>query len=253
MFRFIKRVFIATLTLYGRGALISSNPLKYVLMNNQKCKVRPAMINFDSDEPFFYFYNVPVNKCSGSCNDINNPYPKLCVCDVVKKTNIEIFNLMSTTNETRYVSWDESCTYKCRLDASVCSSRQRWNNDKCRCECKELRDKGKCDDGFIWNPIMCECECDKSCDVGEFLDYVNCNFRKRLIDKLFEKCNEDIDGNEMAYNASYGFVLNKKTCKSCMLYVILLIIVCMIIVGICRACFYFYRYVKANYVNVLFY
>ena len=55
MFRFIKRMFIATLTLYGWGALISSNPLKYVLMNNQKCKVRPAMINFDSDEPFFLF------------------------------------------------------------------------------------------------------------------------------------------------------------------------------------------------------
>ena len=43
------------------------------------------------------------------------------------------------------------------------------NNDKCRCECKELFDKGICDKGFIWNPINCECECDKSCDIGNIV------------------------------------------------------------------------------------
>ena len=39
---------------------------------------------------------------------------------------------------------------------------------KCRCECKELTDKGMCDKGFIWNPSNCEFECDKSCDKGEY-------------------------------------------------------------------------------------
>ena len=45
---------------------------------------------------------------------------------------------MSRTNETRHIEWHE--TYKCkfRLNASVCSSKQRWNKDKCRRECKEL-------------------------------------------------------------------------------------------------------------------
>ena len=99
MFRFIKRMLTATFTFFGWGALISSNPLKYVLMNNQKCKVRPDMINFNRDELLFYFYNALVYKCSGSCNDINNPYSKLCVFDIVKKTNIEMFNLMSRTNK----------------------------------------------------------------------------------------------------------------------------------------------------------
>ena len=41
-------------------------------------------------------------------------------------------------------------------------------DDKCRCECEELIDKGTCDNGFIWNPINCEYECDKSCDIGEY-------------------------------------------------------------------------------------
>ena len=60
-----------------------------------------------------------------------------------------------------------------KLDASVCNNKQRWNEDKCRCECKELIDKGICDKGFNWNPSNCECECNKSYDVGEYLDYKN--------------------------------------------------------------------------------
>ena len=64
-----------------------------------------------------------VNKCSGSCNNINDSYAKLCIPDVVKNISIEVFNLMSRTNETRYTSWYETCTCKCRLDASVCNDK----------------------------------------------------------------------------------------------------------------------------------
>ena len=52
-------------------------------------------------------------------------------------------------------------------NTSVCNDKQRWNNDKCRCECNELIDKGNCNDGFIWNPKIYQFECNKSCDVGE--------------------------------------------------------------------------------------
>ena len=49
------------------------------------------------------------------------------------------------------------------VNASVCNdNKQRWYNDKCRCECKELIDKGRYDNGFIWNHSICECECGKS-------------------------------------------------------------------------------------------
>ena len=71
----------------------------------------------------------------------------------------------------------------CRLDTSICNNKQRWNEDKCRCECKELIDKGMCDKEFFWNRSNCERECDKLCDIGEYLDYKNCKCRKRLIDK----------------------------------------------------------------------
>ena len=70
------------------------------------------------------------------------------------------------------------------------------------------------------------------------MDYLNCKCRKRLIDKLVEKCSEDIDGNEMIFNVSYELVYNTKACKSCMLYVILLIIACIIIMGISGTYFF---------------
>ena len=54
-------------------------------------------------------------------------------------------------------------------------------------ECKELIGKGTCDKGFIWNPSNFECECDKACDVGEYLDYKNCQCRNRLYDELVEE------------------------------------------------------------------
>ena len=49
------------------------------------------------------------------------------------------------------------------------------------------------DKGYIWNPSNCECECDKSCDIGEYLDYVNCKCRKRLIDKLVDVSTETVE------------------------------------------------------------
>ena len=135
-------------------------------------------MNINSDEPSFYPYSIHVNKCVALVI-INDPHAKLCVPDVVKNINVKVFNLMSRTNETRHASQHETCTCKCRLDPSVCNNKQRWNNDKCRCECIELIDKGKRNKGFILNPSNCKCEYDKSCDVGQYLDYANCKCRKK--------------------------------------------------------------------------
>ena len=54
-------------------AFFSCNVLKCVLMNNQECKIRPEIININGTEPSFYHYTILVNKCSGSCNNINDP------------------------------------------------------------------------------------------------------------------------------------------------------------------------------------
>ena len=112
------------------------NPLKCVLVSNQECKVRPFKMNINSYDASIYPYSILVNKCSSSCNNVDDSYAMLCVPDVVKSMNVRVFNLMSRTNETRHISWHEACICKCRLDARVCNDKQRRNNEKSRCECK---------------------------------------------------------------------------------------------------------------------
>ena len=73
------------------------NPLSTALLscisrNNQVCKVRPESINVNSDEPVFYPFSIKTSKCSSSCNNINDPYAKICVPDLVKKLNVKVFN-----------------------------------------------------------------------------------------------------------------------------------------------------------------
>ena len=72
-------------------------------MNNQKCKIRPQIVNVNSNEPVFFPFSIKTSKCDGSCNNINDPYAKTCVPRVVKNLNVKVFNLMSRTNETRYI------------------------------------------------------------------------------------------------------------------------------------------------------
>ena len=122
MFKLIKQIFVSTLMFFG--SLSSVNPLECVSINNQECKVRPEIINVNSNEPLFYPFSIKTSKCSGSCNNINDPYAKLCVRDIVKDLNIKVFNLISRTNETRHIKWHETRKCKCRLDASVCNNKQ---------------------------------------------------------------------------------------------------------------------------------
>ena len=77
------------------------NPLKCVSMNNQMCKITPKTIDINNNKPSFYPYSIEVNKCSGSCNNINDPYAKLYVPDFVKNINVKVFNLTPRTNQTR--------------------------------------------------------------------------------------------------------------------------------------------------------
>ena len=203
---------------FGRN-LSNVNSLKCIPVSNQACKVRSKYINVNSDEPLFYPYSVKINKYSGSCDNVNNPYAKMCIPEVDKIINLKVFNLISITNETRYIKLHETYKCKCRLDASVCNDKQRRNEDKCRCKCKELIDNS-CDKGFICNASNCECECDKLFDVGEYLDYENCKCRKKLLDKLVEECIEDINEKEIYLAKLHLKETICPVCSSCTIYTI---------------------------------
>ena len=122
---------------------------------------------------------------------------------------------------------------------NVCNNKQRWNNYKWKCEFKQLIYKGIYDKRFIWSPSSCEYECDKSCDVGEYLNFENCKFRKTLIDKLVEECSENTDGNEMT-----NVTLNN---------IVLFSHIFVVNISISSVFIYFYQYLKrdTNITNII--
>ena len=104
MFGFIKKVFVVTMTFFNFNPS-NVNSLECVSINNQECRTRAKLININKTEPAFYPFSIKVNKCSGSCNNINDSYPKLCVPDVVKNINVKVFNFMPWSNHTKHIEW----------------------------------------------------------------------------------------------------------------------------------------------------
>ena len=109
IFSFIKKVFFLGLTILSNF----TNALDCISMKNSECKVRSEIISFNSNNPMFYPFSITVNKCSGNCNNINDPYAKICVLDAIKNLNVKVFNLMSRINETKFIEWHEKCKCIC--------------------------------------------------------------------------------------------------------------------------------------------
>ena len=253
MFGFIKKVFAVITTFFNLSYV---NSLECVSMSIQECKARRKLININANEPAIYPYSIKVNKCSVRCDDINDPYTKLCVPDVAKNINAKVFNLMQRINETRHIIWHETCKCVCKLASSARNNRQRFHKDKCRRECKEdLNNNETCDKGFIWNPSNCECECDKSCGIGEYLDYKNCVCRSSLVDKLIEECANVIDENKI-FNETLNVIplniISSDDCASCTLYVVLFAVFLTASVIIGGAFVYFYWHSKKDIVRQYF-
>ena len=57
----------------------------------------------DSETAATSLCSVKINKCSSSCNNINDSFANLCVPDVIKNINVKVFNLTSRTNETSHI------------------------------------------------------------------------------------------------------------------------------------------------------
>ena len=183
--------------------------LECVSVVNQKCMPRPKILNVNEGigEALFYPYNVLVNKCSGSCDTLDNPMSKICVPKIVKNVNMKVYNFLMRLNETRNVLWYESCKCVCRLNSSVCNNKQIWNSDTCRCDCNEdFAGIINCNKGYLWNPSTCECRCDMWCKPEQYLDHKNYICKNKLIGRLIEECisiiNETMINNKDSANTS---------------------------------------------------
>ena len=167
------------------------NALECLSVINQECMPRPEILDVNEGvgEALFDPYHVQVNKCSGSCNTLDNPMSRICVPNIIKNVNMKLYNFLMMLNETRNVLWHESCKCVCRLNSSVCNSKQIWNRDTCRCNCNEdFANIINCTKGYMWNPRTCACECEMGCKPGQYLDHKNCVCKNKLIGRVIAEC-----------------------------------------------------------------
>ena len=128
MFGLIKEVVI--LVLISVSSLLTVK--KCLLLKNQECKVRKVIIDNDY---MTFAYKIKVDKCVGCCNDVENPYFKICSPDIVKNIGMKSFDLISRKSVLKNITFHKSCKCGCLLDEKVCNNKQKWNKEKCRCEC----------------------------------------------------------------------------------------------------------------------
>ena len=177
-------------------SVLKVNSSEFLSLINRECMTRPKILDVNEGigEALFYPYNVLVNKCSGSCNTLDNPMSKICVPKIIKNVNMKVYNFLMRLNETSNVLWHESCKCVCKLNSTVCNSKQIWNSNTCRCDCNEdFAGIINCDKGYTWNPSTCECQCDMWCKPGQYLDHKNCVCKNKLVGRVIEECTSIIN------------------------------------------------------------
>ena len=95
--KFVKKVFFLALTILS-NFINASSSLNSISMKNQECKTRPQVVSINSNNPIFYPFSIKISKCSGNCNNLNDPYAKTCVPDIIENLNVKVFNLLTLTN-----------------------------------------------------------------------------------------------------------------------------------------------------------
>ena len=96
----------------------------------------------------------------------------------------------------------------------------------------------------IFNSSNCKCECNKSCNTSQYLDYLDCKCKKKIIDLIVEKCIEYDDNQTklvnitvtkndnqtkivnitVTKNDNQTKIVNKTVKNSCKVYIVLTIV-----------------------------
>ena len=118
----------------------------------------------------------------------------MCVPNVIKNITAKVFDLISWKKKTRKLKLQESCKCESRLDPIICNNKQKWNKDKCRCECLVNE---KCNKNFTWDPSNCKCK-----------------YKKKTAHLLTEECEEIIDNKIVPIEKHNKTLLVKKYNKA---------------------------------------
>ena len=142
MFRLIKKAVMILLITTANAGNFLQNSKNCILLKDQKCDVKKVIV--DNDYMTFP-YKINIERCIRSCNNLTNPYSKVCFPDVIKNISVKVFDLISQQNKLREVNFHESCKFDCLLNETVCNDKQKWDGDNCKWECLKIEN---CDIGF---------------------------------------------------------------------------------------------------------
>ena len=136
MFELIKKMFVILLT----GLVNGFNRTKCVSLTNQKGTTQPAIINLHPNKYtqglYYYPFTIHIYRSVGTCNILNDFSNKVCLPNKTGDLNPNVLNMITGINESKILPKHISYERKCKFDGGKCNSNQKWNNDKCCCECK---------------------------------------------------------------------------------------------------------------------
>ena len=151
MFGFIKKMFHGLLT----SIINAPNHTKYIYLNNQQCTNQPTHINLHPNESTqglcYYPFAVTLDRYTGSCNTLNDLSNRVCVPNKTEDLDLSIFNMIAGISDLKILTKHVSCKCKCKFDGKICNSNQKWNYEKCWCDCKKPREQDVCKKDYICN------------------------------------------------------------------------------------------------------
>ena len=101
MFGIIKKMFIVLLS----SIVNASNHRKCISLSNQKCEIQPILINLHPDEYskelHYYPFAVKLDKCVGSCNNLNDLSSKVFVPNKTEDLNLSVANMITEISKLK--------------------------------------------------------------------------------------------------------------------------------------------------------
>ena len=175
-----------------------SNHTKCASLSIQKCKIQPTLINLHPNEYtqvlHHFSFVVNLDRSVGKCKIFNDLSNKVYVPNKREDLNLSVLNMITGIKKMKTLTTKHiSCERRCKFDARKYNSIQKWNNDKCWCECKK---RHICVKDYIWNPATCNCE------IAKYL--------ANIIDDLVITCDEIRDAQKTK-NVTANF--NEQKCN----------------------------------------
>ena len=127
IFGLIKPVFILLLS------SSESYATKYMSLNNEKCMVRPTLIELNPVKLNYFPFMITLDKCSASYKYVGDLYTNICFPSKTKDVNVKVFNMITNKNEGKIMIKHISCHCKYKFNSKTSNSTKKWINETCQC------------------------------------------------------------------------------------------------------------------------